>query len=76
MIQLARYSKHHNERFSWVPVAKILDSKTSFPSKYLCNVLLIRLLKIRRQPTTGFTLPLGAHQVGPVPEFPSTLCST
>ncbi|KER29639.1 hypothetical protein T265_03752 [Opisthorchis viverrini] len=27
------------------------------------NALLIRLLKIRRQPTTGFTL-LGAHQVG------------
>ncbi|KER31777.1 hypothetical protein T265_12907, partial [Opisthorchis viverrini] len=28
---------------------------------YLCNVLLIRLLKIRRQPTTGFAL-FGAHQ--------------
>ncbi|KER27819.1 hypothetical protein T265_13731, partial [Opisthorchis viverrini] len=32
---------------------------------YLCNVLLIRLLKIRRQPTTGFAL-LMAHQVGVV----------
>ncbi|KAG5454300.1 hypothetical protein CSKR_113993 [Clonorchis sinensis] len=29
------------------------------------------LLKILRQPTTGFAL-LGAHQVGAVPEFPST----
>ncbi|KER27413.1 hypothetical protein T265_05520 [Opisthorchis viverrini] len=29
---------------------------------YLCNVLLIRLMKIRRQPTTGFALPLRAHQ--------------
>ncbi|KER30099.1 hypothetical protein T265_03366 [Opisthorchis viverrini] len=28
---------------------------------YICNVLLIRLLKIHRQPTTGFAL-LGAHQ--------------
>ncbi|KER22966.1 LOW QUALITY PROTEIN: hypothetical protein T265_14741 [Opisthorchis viverrini] len=28
---------------------------------YLCNVLLIRLLRIRRQPTTGFAL-VGAHQ--------------
>ncbi|KAG5441678.1 hypothetical protein CSKR_103186 [Clonorchis sinensis] len=37
--------------------------------------LLIRLLKILRQPTTGFVL-LGAHQLGAVPEFPSTLCST
>ncbi|KAG5450036.1 hypothetical protein CSKR_103272 [Clonorchis sinensis] len=35
------------------------------------NALLIRLLKILRQPTTGFAL-LGAHQVGAVPEFPST----
>ncbi|KER25485.1 hypothetical protein T265_07056 [Opisthorchis viverrini] len=29
---------------------------------YPCNVLLIRLLKIRRQPTTGFAL-FGAHQM-------------
>ncbi|KAG5441542.1 hypothetical protein CSKR_109743 [Clonorchis sinensis] len=42
---------------------------------YIRNALLIRLLKILRQPTTGFAL-LGAHQVGAVPEFPSTLCST
>ncbi|KER24986.1 hypothetical protein T265_14304, partial [Opisthorchis viverrini] len=33
---------------------------------------LTRLLKTLRQPTTGFTI-LGAHQVGAVPEFPSTL---
>ncbi|KAG5451079.1 hypothetical protein CSKR_105574 [Clonorchis sinensis] len=33
------------------------------------------LLKILRQPMTGFAL-LGAHQVGAVPEIPSTLCST
>ncbi|KER29746.1 hypothetical protein T265_03658 [Opisthorchis viverrini] len=33
---------------------------------YLCNVLLISLLKIRRQPTTGFTF-FGAHQRGVVP---------
>ncbi|KAG5442102.1 hypothetical protein CSKR_110932 [Clonorchis sinensis] len=33
----------------------------------MLNVLLIRLLKILRQPTTGFAL-LGAHQVGAVPE--------
>ncbi|GAA55530.1 hypothetical protein CLF_108236, partial [Clonorchis sinensis] len=30
---------------------------------YISNVLLIRLLKILRQPTTGFALPLRAHQV-------------
>ncbi|KAG5452887.1 hypothetical protein CSKR_107433 [Clonorchis sinensis] len=42
---------------------------------YIRNGLLIRLLKTLRQPTTGFAL-LGAHQVGAVPEFPSTLCST
>ncbi|KAG5445326.1 hypothetical protein CSKR_105808 [Clonorchis sinensis] len=42
---------------------------------HIRNALLIRLLKILRQPTTGFAL-LGAHQVGAVPEFPSTLCST
>ncbi|KER22201.1 hypothetical protein T265_14919, partial [Opisthorchis viverrini] len=41
---------------------------------YLCNVLLIRLLKIRQQPTASFVL-FGAHQVGAVPGFPSTLCS-
>ncbi|KER21291.1 hypothetical protein T265_15125, partial [Opisthorchis viverrini] len=40
-----------------------------------CSKLLIRLLKALRQPTTGFAL-LGAHEVGAVPEFPSTLCST
>ncbi|KAG5445422.1 hypothetical protein CSKR_104688 [Clonorchis sinensis] len=39
------------------------------------ETLLIRLLKILRQPTTGFAL-LGAHQVGAVPEYPSNLCST
>ncbi|KAG5444553.1 hypothetical protein CSKR_108085 [Clonorchis sinensis] len=33
------------------------------------------LLKILRQPTTGFAL-LRAHQVGAVPEFPSALCSS
>ncbi|KAG5443261.1 hypothetical protein CSKR_111043 [Clonorchis sinensis] len=42
---------------------------------HTCNGLLIRLLKTVRQPTTGFAL-LGAHQVGAVPEFPSTACST
>ncbi|KER28417.1 hypothetical protein T265_04730 [Opisthorchis viverrini] len=36
---------------------------------YVCNALLIRFLKIRRRPTTGFAL-LEAHQVGAVPEFP------
>ncbi|KAG5441157.1 hypothetical protein CSKR_102747 [Clonorchis sinensis] len=44
-------------------------------SLYIRNALLIRLLKILGQPTTGFAL-LGAHQVGAVPEFPSTLCSS
>ncbi|KER25108.1 hypothetical protein T265_07395 [Opisthorchis viverrini] len=39
------------------------------------NFMLYLLLKIRRQPITGFSL-LRAHQVGAVPEFPSTLCST
>ncbi|KER30109.1 hypothetical protein T265_03375 [Opisthorchis viverrini] len=39
---------------------------------YICNVLLMRLLKIRRQPTTGFAL-FGARQLGTVPGFPSTL---
>ncbi|KER21349.1 hypothetical protein T265_10303 [Opisthorchis viverrini] len=28
----------------------------------ICNRLLIRLLKIHRQPPTGFALPLRAHQ--------------
>ncbi|KAG5450256.1 hypothetical protein CSKR_112440 [Clonorchis sinensis] len=42
---------------------------------YIRNALLIRLLKTLRQPTTGFAL-LGAHQVGAVPEIPSTLFST
>ncbi|KER23876.1 hypothetical protein T265_14540, partial [Opisthorchis viverrini] len=42
---------------------------------YFCNAILIRLLATPRQPTTAFTL-LGPHQVGAVPEFPSTLCST
>ncbi|KAG5454844.1 hypothetical protein CSKR_112862 [Clonorchis sinensis] len=36
---------------------------------YIRNALLIRLLKILRQPTTGFAF-LGAHQVGEVPKFP------
>ncbi|KAG5442028.1 hypothetical protein CSKR_111684 [Clonorchis sinensis] len=55
-----------------VPVATIFEI-----SRYMCirNALLIRLLKIPRQHTTGFAL-LGAHQVGAVPEFPSVLCST
>ncbi|KAG5449194.1 hypothetical protein CSKR_104705 [Clonorchis sinensis] len=39
---------------------------------YIRNALLIRLLKILRQPTTGFAL-LGAHQVGAVPEFPKSI---
>ncbi|KAG5450492.1 hypothetical protein CSKR_112684 [Clonorchis sinensis] len=50
-----------------------ISKYTSF--LYIRNALLIRLVKILRQPTTGFAL-LGAHQVGAVPEFPSTLCST
>ncbi|KER22151.1 hypothetical protein T265_09683 [Opisthorchis viverrini] len=37
--------------------------------------LLTSLLKTLPQSTTGFVL-FGAHQVGPVPEFPSTLCFT
>ncbi|KAG5454841.1 hypothetical protein CSKR_203720, partial [Clonorchis sinensis] len=41
-------------------------------ASYRRNTLLIGLLKILRQPTTGFAL-LGAHQLGTVPEFPSTL---
>ncbi|KAG5455221.1 hypothetical protein CSKR_106473 [Clonorchis sinensis] len=42
---------------------------------YIRNTLVTRLLKIPRQPTSGFAL-LGAHQVGALPEFPSTLFST
>ncbi|KAG5454829.1 hypothetical protein CSKR_113587 [Clonorchis sinensis] len=43
--------------------------------RHICrsNALLIRLLKILRQPTTGLAL-VGAHQIGAIPEFPSTLC--
>ncbi|KER22533.1 hypothetical protein T265_09398 [Opisthorchis viverrini] len=41
----------------------------------ICNALLIRLLEILRQPTTEFAL-FGAHQVGAVLEFPSTLGSS
>ncbi|KAG5453894.1 hypothetical protein CSKR_108579 [Clonorchis sinensis] len=55
-----------------VPVATIFQIS---PYMYIRNGLLIRLLKTVRQPTTGFAL-LGAHQVGAVPEFPSTACST
>ncbi|KAG5441664.1 hypothetical protein CSKR_103199 [Clonorchis sinensis] len=40
--------------------------------KYTRNALLIMLLKILRQSTTGFALPVRAHQVGAVPEVPST----
>ncbi|KAG5455205.1 hypothetical protein CSKR_106494 [Clonorchis sinensis] len=54
------------------PVATIFEISRYM---YIRNGLLIRLLKTLRQPTTGFAL-LGAHQVGAVPEFPSTLCST
>ncbi|KER33622.1 hypothetical protein T265_00513 [Opisthorchis viverrini] len=32
---------------------------------YICNALLIRLLKIRRQPMTGFAFLSRAHQVVP-----------
>ncbi|KAG5445169.1 hypothetical protein CSKR_103341 [Clonorchis sinensis] len=42
-----------------VPVATIFDISRYM---YIRNALLIRLLKILRQPTTGFAL-LGAHQV-------------
>ncbi|KAG5453781.1 hypothetical protein CSKR_113837 [Clonorchis sinensis] len=56
----------------FVSVATIFDIS---PYMYIRNGLLIRLLKTVRQPTTGFAL-LGAHQVGAVPEFPSTACST
>ncbi|KER33992.1 hypothetical protein T265_12474, partial [Opisthorchis viverrini] len=38
------------------------------------NVLLIRLLKIRRQPTTGFAL-LGAHQQTEIQLSLSTECA-
>ncbi|KAG5452111.1 hypothetical protein CSKR_107911 [Clonorchis sinensis] len=55
-----------------VPVATIFEISRYM---YIRNGLLIRLLKILRQSTTGFAL-LGAHQVGAIPEFPSTLCST
>ncbi|KER19891.1 hypothetical protein T265_11455 [Opisthorchis viverrini] len=41
-----------------VSVATIFEIS---PYMYICNVLLIRLLKIHRQPTAGFA-PLGAHQ--------------
>ncbi|KER28586.1 hypothetical protein T265_13551, partial [Opisthorchis viverrini] len=51
-----------------VPVAKIFELSRYM---YICNALLMRLLKIRRQLTTGFAL-LGSHRVGAVPEFPST----
>ncbi|KAG5451652.1 hypothetical protein CSKR_109133 [Clonorchis sinensis] len=50
-------------------------SKSKHRPEYIRNSLLIRLLKILRQLTTGFAL-LGAHQVGVVSEFPSNLCST
>ncbi|KER31518.1 hypothetical protein T265_02285 [Opisthorchis viverrini] len=41
----------------------------------LRNALIMRLLKTLRQGTAGFAL-LGAHQIGAVPKFPSTICST
>ncbi|KAG5441794.1 hypothetical protein CSKR_110600 [Clonorchis sinensis] len=48
-----------------VPVATIFEISRYM---YIRNGLLIRLLKILRQPTTSFAL-LGAHQVGAVPEL-------
>ncbi|KAG5448387.1 hypothetical protein CSKR_109662, partial [Clonorchis sinensis] len=55
-----------------VPVATIFKISRYM---YIRNALLIRLLKILRQSTTGFAL-FGAHQVGTVFEFPLTLCSS
>ncbi|KAG5453188.1 hypothetical protein CSKR_112750 [Clonorchis sinensis] len=70
------------ERHSVTSIVFKKNTRSSFlihqrrSKKYIRNALLIRLLKSLREPTTGFALPLRAHQVGAVPEFPSTLCST
>ncbi|KAG5453332.1 hypothetical protein CSKR_104390 [Clonorchis sinensis] len=58
-----------NGRFSYVPGKSLAKPKfyplTNAKTKetpYIRNSLLIRLLKILRQPTTGFALLLWAHQ--------------
>ncbi|KAG5454955.1 hypothetical protein CSKR_105891 [Clonorchis sinensis] len=65
-------SRQVNVLHKAAPVATIFEISRYM---YIRNALLIRLLKILRQPTTGFAF-LGTHQVGAVPEFPSTLSST
>ncbi|KER30677.1 hypothetical protein T265_02919 [Opisthorchis viverrini] len=51
------------------------DSLDATVLSFIQNALLIRLLKIRRQPKTDFALS-GAYQVGAVPGFPPTVRST
>ncbi|KAG5441976.1 hypothetical protein CSKR_110761 [Clonorchis sinensis] len=53
------------------PVATIFEISRHM---YIHNALLIRLLRILRQPTSGFTLLLRVHEAGAVPEFPSVTC--
>ncbi|KAG5452198.1 hypothetical protein CSKR_104298 [Clonorchis sinensis] len=54
--KLAKYT--YVEKMPYVPVVTIFEISRYM---YTRNALLIRLLKILRQPTTGFAL-LGAHQ--------------
>ncbi|KER26349.1 hypothetical protein T265_06394 [Opisthorchis viverrini] len=79
-VQTARnFKQFENYTHLQINLVFMRDSTEEFSasliSLYLCNVLLIGLLKIRRQPTTASVL-FGAHQVASVPGFPSTLCST
>ncbi|KAG5452611.1 hypothetical protein CSKR_100448 [Clonorchis sinensis] len=69
---------------NWLSNCLVTDSPTQTHTSYGSETTIVehlktsqrklftRLLKILRQPTTGFAL-LGVHQVGAVPEFPSTL---
>ncbi|KER21059.1 LOW QUALITY PROTEIN: hypothetical protein T265_15174 [Opisthorchis viverrini] len=62
--QLAPFLKFSgNGSFRYRPLSFDHSQYNVLPNKAttICNVLLIRLLKIHRQPTTGFALPLGAH---------------
>ncbi|KER22639.1 hypothetical protein T265_09302 [Opisthorchis viverrini] len=57
-----------------IPIEPISRLSSHTSTLLIKNALLIRLLKILRQPATGFAL-LGANQVGTVLEFPPTLRS-
>ncbi|KER23992.1 hypothetical protein T265_08237 [Opisthorchis viverrini] len=70
MFQPLRYSRYRDT----LSIGNVYNSGSK-RTLSIRNALLIRLLKIRRQPTISFAL-LGAHRVGAVLEFTATLYST